>query len=84
MPAFSLVELPANLSRETLDRLSDTRISGQLIELRPDAGRPQRRTDGDRKPYRDDRKPYRDDRGPKRSSFRDAGDRKPRHKRGDG
>uniref|UniRef100_UPI00197B8777 DbpA RNA binding domain-containing protein n=1 Tax=Microbacterium sp. CPCC 204701 TaxID=2493084 RepID=UPI00197B8777 len=77
MPAFSLVELPANLSRETLDRLSDTRISGQLIELRPDSGRPQRRTDGERKPYRDDR-------GPHRPSVRDGGDRKPRYKRGEG
>ncbi|CAN5275158.1 hypothetical protein BH09ACT3_BH09ACT3_14950 [soil metagenome] len=35
-PDFSLVELPANLPNEVLDRLKDTRISGQLIELRPD------------------------------------------------
>ena len=27
-PDFSLVELPADLPRETLDRLADTRISG--------------------------------------------------------
>jgi len=48
---FSLVELPADLSRDTLDRLADTRISGQLIDLRLDQGgrsakrsdRPQRR-----------------------------------------
>src|SRR6187551_3157247 len=49
-PDFSLVELPANLPRETLDRLSDTRISGKLIELRPDTGGPGRRTDDDRPP----------------------------------
>ncbi|MGZ0711406.1 DEAD/DEAH box helicase (plasmid) [Coraliomargarita sp. W4R53] len=51
-PDFSLVELPANLSSDTLSRLADTRISGQLIEIRLDAGGPGRR-DGDRP----DRKP---------------------------
>ncbi|GAA2228625.1 DEAD/DEAH box helicase [Herbiconiux moechotypicola] len=35
-PDFSIVELPADLPRGTLDRLRDTRISGKLIELRPD------------------------------------------------
>ncbi|KSU54583.1 DEAD/DEAH box helicase [Microbacterium enclense] len=48
---FSLVELPADLSRDTINRLADTRISGQLIDLRLDQGgrsakrsdRPQRR-----------------------------------------
>ncbi|MCD2168154.1 DEAD/DEAH box helicase [Microbacterium sp. JC 701] len=48
---FSLVELPVDLSNDTIDRLADTRISGQLIDLRLDAGgrsakrsdRPQRR-----------------------------------------
>ena len=48
---FSLVELPADLSRDTITRLADTRISGQLIDLRLDQGgrsakrsdRPQRR-----------------------------------------
>ncbi|MDQ1082043.1 ATP-dependent RNA helicase DeaD [Microbacterium proteolyticum] len=48
---FSLVELPADLSNDTINRLADTRISGQLIDLRPDQGgrsakrsdRPQRR-----------------------------------------
>ncbi|HEY2645120.1 MAG TPA: DEAD/DEAH box helicase [Galbitalea sp.] len=44
-PDFSLVELPADLSRETLDKLSATRISGKLIELRPDRGGPARRTE---------------------------------------
>jgi ATP-dependent RNA helicase DeaD len=35
---FSLVELPADLSRDALKRLESTRISGVLIELRPDRG----------------------------------------------
>ncbi|MCT9819166.1 DEAD/DEAH box helicase [Microbacterium sp. W1N] len=47
-PDFSLVELPADLSAETLERLKDTRISGQLIELRPDTGAPRRRDRDDR------------------------------------
>lgn len=49
---FSLVELPADLPRDTLNRLTDTRISGVLIDLRLDQGgrsakrteRPQRRS----------------------------------------
>jgi ATP-dependent RNA helicase DeaD len=39
-PGFSLVELPANLSPETLRKLSKTRISGVLIDLQPDDGDP--------------------------------------------
>ncbi|WP_423917149.1 DEAD/DEAH box helicase [Frigoribacterium sp. 2-23] len=35
-PDFSIVELPADMSPDVLDRLSDTRISGKLIEIRPD------------------------------------------------
>ncbi len=35
---FSIVELPADLPRETLERLASTRISGKLIEIRPDSG----------------------------------------------
>ena len=38
-PDFSLVELPAKLSRETLKALEQTRISGVLINLQPDRGR---------------------------------------------
>ncbi|PVG84823.1 ATP-dependent RNA helicase [Nocardioides gansuensis] len=41
-PDFSLVELPAQLPTGTLDRLAGTRISGKLIEIRPDAGPPRR------------------------------------------
>jgi ATP-dependent RNA helicase DeaD len=44
-PDFSLVELPADLSRGTLEKLADTRISGRLIELRLDTGGPGRRDD---------------------------------------
>jgi ATP-dependent RNA helicase DeaD len=51
-PEFSLVELPADLPRETLDRLEGTRISGRLIELRPDTGAPRRRARDDEKPFR--------------------------------
>ncbi|MDH2445407.1 DEAD/DEAH box helicase [Amnibacterium sp. CER49] len=50
---FSLVELPAALSPEVLDRLSGTRISGKLIQIRPDSGPRgggRRRPEGDRKP----------------------------------
>ncbi|WP_165064169.1 DEAD/DEAH box helicase [Marisediminicola senii] len=36
---FSLVDLPADLPQAVLDKLATTRISGQLIELRPDTGR---------------------------------------------
>jgi len=49
---FSLVELPADLSPETLAALENTRISGRLIELQPDrgapVGRPGHRGHGDR------------------------------------
>jgi ATP-dependent RNA helicase DeaD len=38
-PDFSLVELPAKLSRETLKALEKTRISGVLINLQLDRGR---------------------------------------------
>jgi ATP-dependent RNA helicase DeaD len=51
-PDFSLVELPADLPRETLDRLADTRISGTLIELRLDTGGPGRRARDDERPPR--------------------------------
>jgi ATP-dependent RNA helicase DeaD len=75
-PEFSLVELPADLPRETLDRLEGTRISGKLIELRPDTGAPRRRNDdGDRSRDRD--------RDGDRDADRESGGkpfRKPRHK----
>lgn len=42
----SLVELPAKLSQETLKRLANTRIQGQLIHLEPERG-----PKGHRKPH---------------------------------
>ncbi|WKK61314.1 DEAD/DEAH box helicase [Corynebacterium sp. P3-F1] len=39
---FTLVELPKNLDPSVLDRLSDTRISGQLINIQRDHGAPPR------------------------------------------
>lgn len=55
-PDFSLVELPAKLPSSTLKRLEQTRISGVLIDLRPDrssgkpdrahSGKPRKRRDG--------------------------------------
>ena len=39
-PGFSLVELPEDLSAETLRKLATTRISGVLIDIRPDDGPP--------------------------------------------
>ncbi|MFF1573618.1 DEAD/DEAH box helicase [Leifsonia sp. NPDC058292] len=53
MPDFSVVELPADLSGDVLSRLSGTRISGKLIEMRPDRGPGARRERNDR----DDRPP---------------------------
>ncbi|MBC3186174.1 DEAD/DEAH box helicase [Corynebacterium sp. zg-331] len=64
----TLVELPQGLPHEVFDRLADTRISGQLINIQPDTGRPPR----DRGGYQ------RGDRGGKRDFKRhgDRGDRR--------
>lgn len=56
-PDFSIVELPADLPGHVLSKLKDTRISGRLIEIRPDRhGAPRRAGHGDR-PDRSERKP---------------------------
>ena len=48
-PDFSIVDLPADLSDDVLAKLQDTRISGKLIEIRPDRRGGARRDDrGDR------------------------------------
>ncbi|MBF4547621.1 DEAD/DEAH box helicase [Corynebacterium afermentans subsp. lipophilum] len=71
---FTLVELPKNLDQAVLDRLVDTRISGQLINIQRDHGAPPRdrggrgRGRGGRGGYRggrgrDDRGGYRGGRG---------------------
>ncbi|GAA1516430.1 DEAD/DEAH box helicase [Agromyces terreus] len=79
-PEFSLVELPADLPRETLERLDGTRISGRLIELRPDRGAPSRGGDRGDRGNRYDRggdrpaKRYDRDDGPARS-YDDRADR---------
>ncbi|MEW1836020.1 DEAD/DEAH box helicase [Microbacterium sp. NPDC079995] len=76
-PDFSLVELPTSMDASVLERLKGTRISGQLIEIRPDRGRP-----GGERP----RRSYED--RPKRSygdrperTYDDRPARKPRHGR---
>ena len=66
---FTLVELPKNLDQAVLDRLVDTRISGQLINIQRDHGAPPRdrggrgRGRGGRGGYRGGRGRGRDDRG---------------------
>ena len=90
-PDFSIVELPADLDPAVLERLRNTRVSGRLIEIRPDGGRPsgprRPREGGDRyegRPartgYRDDR-PHRDRPREDRPSQDDRPARKPRHKK---
>ncbi|ETT26510.1 DEAD-box ATP-dependent RNA helicase CshA [Rhodococcus aetherivorans] len=77
-PDHSLVELPKDLSPETLEALRGTRISGVLIQLQPDSGAPAGRPST----YR-----QRDDRGERRQGERkeyggkkDWGDRGGRNK----
>ncbi|WP_292908898.1 DEAD/DEAH box helicase [Microbacterium sp.] len=80
-PDFSTVELPSNMDASVLEKLRDTRISGRLIEIKPDRGpRGGARRDGDRFERRD-RPSYgdRDDR-PAREDREDKPFRKPRRK----
>ncbi|WP_460795873.1 DEAD/DEAH box helicase [Microbacterium sp. GXF0217] len=72
-PDFSIVELPANLAASVLDKLRDTRISGRLIEIKPDRGP---RGGGARRPRDDDRHDSR----PARGDRDERPYRKPRHK----
>ena len=77
-PNFSLVELPPDLSPETLGKLADTRISGILIDLQRDKGPAPRSGPPRRGPDR--RGPDRggpDRGGPERPY---ASGKKPRHK----
>jgi ATP-dependent RNA helicase DeaD len=68
-PAFSIVELPADLTAETLDALADTRIGGVLIDLKPDRfARNRSARPGADRPRHDTRKA--------------PGGKKPRHKKG--
>jgi ATP-dependent RNA helicase DeaD len=45
LPDHSVVELPADLSDDVLAQLASTRISGKLIEIRPDRGSSAQRDD---------------------------------------
>jgi ATP-dependent RNA helicase DeaD len=87
-PEFSIVELPVNMDPSVLDKLRDTRISGRLIEIKPDRGVPNRRSPRDRDDHggRDDRGHShgghdrghsRDDRGRSRDDRGSRGDRSP-------
>lgn len=84
-PDFSIVELPANLDPAVLEKLRDTRISGRLIEIKPDRGPGgARRSAGSRDSHDSGgRGGYerrdRDDR-PARDSRDEKPFRKPRHK----
>ena len=82
---FTLVELPKNLDQAVLDRLEDTRISGQLINIQRDHGAPPRDRGGrgGRGGYRGGRD--RDDRGGRgRGGYRGGRDRDDRGGRGRG
>ena len=58
----TLVDLPKNLDPAVLDRLKDTRISGQLINIQKDTGRPPRRDFNDDRGGRGGGRGRRDDR----------------------
>ncbi|SEB81991.1 DEAD/DEAH box helicase [Microbacterium hydrocarbonoxydans] len=84
-PDFTVVELPANLDSSVLDKLKDTRISGRLIEIKPDRGPAGRRSGGPRESgSRDDRyerpRQDRDDRPSRNDERSEKPFRKPRHK----
>jgi ATP-dependent RNA helicase DeaD len=64
-PAFSIVELPADLPAEKLEALADTRISGVLIDIKPDRFA---RNRGTGRPTTE-------------RHHREAGGKKPRHKK---
>ncbi|RII85833.1 ATP-dependent RNA helicase, partial [Clavibacter michiganensis subsp. insidiosus] len=55
-PDFSLVELPAGLPQDRIDRLASTVINGRPIDIRPDRGGP-RAAERGAAPERRGRKP---------------------------
>jgi len=58
LPEFSIVDLPADMSSDVLDKLSATRISGKLIEIKPDrVGAPRRDDRADDRGERSERPP---------------------------
>lgn len=78
-PDFTIVELPSNLDSAVLEKLRDTRISGRLIEIKPDRGPAGRRGSGPRDAGARGDRFDRDDR-PARTDRDDKPFRKPRHK----
>jgi ATP-dependent RNA helicase DeaD len=52
LPDHSIVQLPADLSRDVFSKLENTRISGKLIELRADNSGAARHDDRDERPER--------------------------------
>ncbi|PFG28953.1 DEAD/DEAH box helicase [Corynebacterium renale] len=74
----SLIELPNDMDPQVFDRLADTRISGQLIHLEKDTGRPPRRDRDDR----GGRGGYRGGRDRDRGGYRGGRDRDDRGGRG--
>ncbi|HEV7948466.1 MAG TPA: helicase-related protein, partial [Glaciihabitans sp.] len=50
LPDFSIVDLPSDLPKDVFDKLENTRISGKLIEIRPDRGPSRREDRGERPP----------------------------------
>lgn len=57
LPDHSIVQLPADLSRDVFSKLENTRISGKLIELRADHPGAGRRDEREERPERAERKP---------------------------
>ena len=72
-PAFSIVELPTDLSPDVLEALASTRISGVLINIKPDKFDRPRRRPGHAGPTG----------SPTKSWSSAAGGKKPRHKNRD-
>jgi len=54
-PDFSLVELPATMPKSTLKKLAETRISGVLINIRPETPKPRKAQSANGKPRK---RPY--------------------------
>lgn len=80
-PDFSVVELPSSLDPAVLEKLRDTRISGRLIEIKPDRGAPGRRPARDGGDRLGGSSYNRDSRGDRSTGgYDDRPARKPRHK----
>ncbi|MGN6780958.1 MAG: DEAD/DEAH box helicase [Marmoricola sp.] len=77
-PGFSLVELP-DLDEDTLQRLAGTRISGVLIDLRPDTGPGRRSSSSSASTDRGQRHG-----GQRPGQHSTSRDRKPRHRQARG